>query len=105
MFAQIDKVADIIKRNAEKLKEIYGISNEFKIAKTLKLLRPVEDFTFPDGTTVKASDILTMLEPRKIVILGDTCDASAIAPWAKGANVLVHESTNAWDPHEHHNEK
>ena len=34
----------------------------------------------------------------QVVILGDTCDASGMLGLAAGADVVVHEATNAWIP-------
>jgi ribonuclease Z len=91
-------VVDIIKRNKDALLKQYDLTSAMQISNTLKLLPPGGQFTFPDGTVVHAEDILTRLQPRTVVLLGDTSDASAIAPLAMGANLLVHEATNAWFP-------
>lgn len=95
---------DTIQRNKEALKNQYDIPNEKRIMNTLKQLPPGGSFTFPDGTVVLADEILEGRAPRKVVLLGDTSDAGAIAPLAMGANVLVHEATNAWFPAVERNE-
>ncbi|TDL29931.1 Metallo-hydrolase/oxidoreductase [Rickenella mellea] len=54
-----------------------------------------EDVTLPDGTHLRG---LGKRPGRKVVVLGDTYDASPIADIAMDADVLVHEATNAHLP-------
>ena len=64
----------------------------------LKALKSSDVFTFPDGTQITAKDILDpSREGRKVVICGDTCNSDMIANISQGADLIVHESTNAWD--------
>ncbi|CAG0890769.1 unnamed protein product, partial [Darwinula stevensoni] len=48
----------------------------------------------PHGTMIHPEDIMgTKKQGRKLVILGDTCESSAMLKLAEGCNVLVHEAT------------
>ncbi len=87
-----------VERNRNAIVADYRLSDYRKIyAKIKEGFQPHGSFTFPDGTEVYYNDIMEPTRSgRKIVILGDTCDSSAIAPIATGADVLVHEATNTY---------
>lgn len=58
-----------------------------------KQLQMGQDITW-NGQVIKAADVTEpSQEGRKIVILGDTCDPSAITELAMDADVLIHEAT------------
>jgi len=69
-----------------------GVKNPMSL---LSKIQKGERVTLPDGSVLEPPG----LRPgRKIVILGDTHDPSAISELAKGASVVVHEATNAHLP-------
>lgn len=71
-----------------------GISNPLSLIGKLTTTRiPI---TLADGTIL--SPPLMGGFGRKIVILGDTYDASKCEKLAEGADLVVHESTNAYMP-------
>jgi len=91
-----DLVEPIVKRNAEALKES-GMRSPMKVMATIKDLPEGGSYTFPDGTVVRQEEVVEPpREGRKIVICGDTADARAISGLAQGADVLIHEATNAF---------
>eukprot|EP00045_Choanoeca_perplexa_P004511 m.38761 g.38761 ORF g.38761 m.38761 type:complete len:312 (-) comp12614_c0_seq2:18-953(-) len=47
-----------------------------------------------DGTTITTTDVCLPVEPpRKVVLLGDTCNSDTILEPGRGATVVVHECT------------
>lgn len=90
-----EALKDIVDRNFDALSAIYR--NPLKVYATLKALQYSETFTFPDGTTVTAEDVLDPpRKGRKVVIMGDTCNGDSIAPLSSDADIVVHEATNSW---------
>jgi ribonuclease Z len=90
-------IQDIVYRNAQAIKEKYEFRDARMIFRLIKNeYKEGGVFTFPgDGTTVKYDDIMEPERPgRKVVILGDTCDAGAMAHLAQGADIVIHEATN-----------
>ncbi len=61
----------------------------------LQRIQRGEDITLEDGTALKG---VGKRPGRKIAILGDTYDPSPITSLAEGADLLVHEATNAYLP-------
>jgi len=57
-------------------------------------LKAGKSVTTKDGVVINPEDVIGERRPgRRLVHLGDTCDSSAVAPLARGADSLVHEST------------
>jgi len=63
---------------------------------TLSQIQNGETITLPTGEQLHPPSPRL---GRKIVILGDTSDASALIPLSQNATVVVHEATNAYIPH------
>jgi ribonuclease BN (tRNA processing enzyme) len=91
-------VEPIVQRNLESLRNS-GFQSPMKVMGILKNLKPNTAFTFPDGTVVNQHDAVEApRRGRKVVICGDTCDSRAMTYLAMDADVVVHESTNAYLP-------
>ena len=78
-----------IQRNADALRE-QGYKSPMALLGELQ--RSQKKITLPDGDVLLPPD---RRPGRQIVILGDTCDASAILPLCSSPHLLIHEATNA----------
>ena len=53
-----------------------------------------DSVTAPDGTVLTLAQVMVCDSPaRKVVVLGDNCDASCMVPLAQHADVVLHEAT------------
>lgn len=94
---KVELVQEVVLRNREALKSQLNLKDGLKAFGMLKQMQPGQTFTFPDGTVVRADDIVEPPRPgRKVVVMGDTCNGDAIASLAMDADLIVHEATNAW---------
>ena len=88
-----------LEANREGIKEQYGLRDPRALMKRVTKLAPEDSLELPDGTFLKGSEVLGEARTgRKIVLLGDCCDGSLCEPLGKGADLLVHEATNAHLP-------
>ena len=88
----------VIERNFAVLKE-NSVRDPMKMMSALAKLKDGESLRFPDGTLLTKEDVQDEERMgRKVVILGDTCDAGALENLAKDCDLLVHEATNAFVP-------
>jgi len=91
-----DLVAPILRRNFDALMQ-GGVKDPMKLMGHIKKMKEGDTFTMPDGTVISQSEVVESPQKGRIVaICGDTSDSSAMAGIAYGADVLVHEATNAF---------
>lgn len=93
----IATIKPIIDRNKEALKaEPWNLKNHMQIVGILQ--NSDKDITLPDGSVLHPPQMAD--NGRKLVVLGDTYDAEseAMDKVAKGADVCIHEATNAFLP-------
>lgn len=86
----MDLVRPILEANKDKL----GVKNPFSLLSKIKEGQTIS--LIDDTVILRPEDVLGPPRPgRKVVILGDTCHSDNIIPLAQGADVIVHEATNA----------
>jgi len=89
-------VEPIVRRNLDALREA-GFKRPMKVMAVIKDLPPDSSFTFPDGTVLHQDEAVEPSQNgRKIIICGDTADASPLTYLGKNADILVHEATNSY---------
>jgi ribonuclease Z len=71
-----------------------GMKNDSSHGLLFKDLKSGKDIKLENNTIIRAKDVLgPSILGRKIVILGDTSDASVLSSAAKDCDILVHEAT------------
>lgn len=94
---RIEDVEATVERNKDALPALINHREYKYVYRLLKALSSNETFTFPDGTVLSGGSIVDPPRPgRKVVVMGDTRSGKYIADLARGADVLVHEATNAY---------
>jgi ribonuclease Z len=91
----IEKLDPIIELHKDLISQL-GYKNPKKILGDIK---SGKDITLPNNITIHASDYVLPPRPgRKIVILGDTYDATSLVTLSQNADLIIHEATNCYIP-------
>lgn len=94
---KIEEIKPLVDANMQEIRNRKLFRDPRKIFALLKDLQPDDHYTLPDGTVLYGRDIVEPpREGRKVVIMGDTCNGDHIKELARGADVVVHEATNAY---------
>ena len=94
-----DRALPHLERNRAALREEWGVKDPKALFKRLTAMGEDEFLELPDGSCLHAKDVRTPpRRGRKVVVLGDCSDSSLLAPLGEGADLLVHEATNAYLP-------
>jgi ribonuclease Z len=95
----VEKVMPALEANRVAIREEMGLKDPKALMKKVKLLGQDDEMQLPDGTVLRGREVLgETRRGRKVVILGDTCDASLCEGIGRGADLVVHEATNAHLP-------
>jgi len=93
---RVDTVLPLLEAQRAGLREI-GVRDPRALLKRIKELQPGDVYDLPDGSVIRCEDALDPPQKgRKVVMLGDTCDAGPLAHLAHNADVVVHEATNTY---------
>ncbi|KAI8337921.1 beta-lactamase-like protein [Chlamydoabsidia padenii] len=90
VMGRLDHLIPLLQRNAAALLDERGIKQPLTLLGQLQ--RTGERIELPDGTWLDPPE---KKRGRQVVILGDTCDPSSLAPHCHHPHLLVHEATNA----------
>eukprot|EP00903_Cladosiphon_okamuranus_P021823 g20067.t1 len=95
-----EKLTPILKEHKKAITKTTGRGDIGWVLGWIKSMKRGEMITLPgtDVTINSADYVGESVKGRKVVILGDTCDAGSMVPLAMGADVVVHEATNTFLP-------
>ena len=96
---QADKAMPLLEANRQAIREQWGVRDPRSVLKRVKALGVDGEMELPDGSVLRGKDVLgEARRGRKLVLLGDCCDASMCVELGRGCDMLVHEATNAYLP-------
>ncbi|CAM9487862.1 unnamed protein product, partial [Hapterophycus canaliculatus] len=97
---KVEELKPILEEHKQAITEATGKKDVGWLLGWIKSTKRGETITLP-GTNIainSADYVGAPVKGRKVVILGDTCDAGSMVPLAIGADVVIHEATNTLLP-------